>query len=160
MWAVNVHVLWPFCTHTIPFRMLWCHWRFTITFFEKKYIYIYIYIYIFIRNVAKNMKTLWKVVQIVRYTWVLVAKDKSNHPEADSLRGVTQESWSWTTLSGKANDWRNRGHVVLNLFSNLKMGKIQKFLWWTSEARDNHTWANSGKQNWRWPPAPRVSVYV
>ena len=21
--AVNVHVLWPFCTRTIPFRMLW-----------------------------------------------------------------------------------------------------------------------------------------
>ena len=22
--AVNVHVLWPVCTHTIPIRMLWC----------------------------------------------------------------------------------------------------------------------------------------
>ena len=33
--------------------------------------YIYIYIYI-------SMKPLWKVVQIVRYTWVWVAKDKSN----------------------------------------------------------------------------------
>ena len=22
--AVNVHVLWPVCTHTIPCRMLWC----------------------------------------------------------------------------------------------------------------------------------------
>ena len=22
--AVHVHVLWPVCTHTIPFRMLWC----------------------------------------------------------------------------------------------------------------------------------------
>ena len=32
---------------------------------------IYIYIYI-------SMKPLWKVVQIVRYTWVWVAKDKSN----------------------------------------------------------------------------------
>ena len=21
--AVNMHVLWPVCTHTIPFRMLW-----------------------------------------------------------------------------------------------------------------------------------------
>ena len=65
-----------------------------------------------------------------------------------------QDSWNWTALSGKANDWRNRGHVLLNLFSHLKIGKIQKFLWWTSEARDNRTWANFGKQNWRWPPAP------
>ena len=45
------------------------------------------------------MKPLWKArgffhrtsrevsdVQIVRYTWVLVVKDKSNHPVADSLR--------------------------------------------------------------------------
>ena len=29
----------------------------------------------------------------------------------------------------------------------LKMGKIHWFLWWTSESRDNHTWANFGKQN-------------
>ena len=43
---------------------------------------------------SKNMKPLWKVVQIVRYTWVLVANDKLNHPAADSLRSVPQESWS------------------------------------------------------------------
>ena len=49
---------------------------------------------IFIRDVAKNMKPLWKVVQIVRYICVLVAKDKSKHKAADSLRGVPQESWS------------------------------------------------------------------
>ena len=32
-------------------------------------------------------RTSWKVsgVQIVRYTWVLVAQDKANHPVADSL---------------------------------------------------------------------------
>ena len=39
------------------------------------------------------------------------------------LCGVPQESWSSTTISGKANDWRNRGHVVLNLFSDLKKKK-------------------------------------
>ena len=27
-----------------------------------------------------NMKSPWKVAQIVRCAWVLVAKDKSNHP--------------------------------------------------------------------------------
>ena len=41
-------------------------------------------------------RTSWKVfdVRIVRYPWVLVAKDKSNHPVADSLHSVPQESWS------------------------------------------------------------------
>ena len=34
------------------------------------------------------MKPLWKVVHIVRYTWVLVAKDKPNHLTTDSLRIV------------------------------------------------------------------------
>ena len=29
--AVHVPVLWPVCTHTIPFRMLWRPWRFMIT---------------------------------------------------------------------------------------------------------------------------------
>ena len=53
-----------------------------------------IYIYIYIRNVSKNMKPLWNVVQIVRETWVLVVKDKSNHPVADSLRSVPRDSWS------------------------------------------------------------------
>ena len=59
------------------------------------------------RDVAKNMKPLRKVkgffsgtsrkvsdVQIVRCTRVSVVKDKSNHPVADSLRSVPQESWS------------------------------------------------------------------
>ena len=54
---------------------------------------------------CREMKPLWKVrgffdrtswkvsdVQTVRYTWVLVVKDKSNHPGTDSLRRVPQES--------------------------------------------------------------------
>ena len=75
-------------------------------------------------------RTLWKVsdVQIVRYTWVLVVTDKSNHRVADSS-SVPQESWSGTTLSGKANDWRIGEHVLLNQFSHLMTGDIQKFLW-------------------------------
>ena len=43
--------------------------------------------------------------------------------------------WSVPLWKVEANDWRNRERVVLDLFSNLKMGKIQGFLWWTSEAR-------------------------
>ena len=36
-------------------------------------------------------------------------------------RSVPQDNWSSTASSGKANDWRNRARVVLNLFSNLKI---------------------------------------
>ena len=39
-----------------------------------------------------------------------------------------QDNWSFTALLGKANDWRNREHVVLDLFSNLNMGNIQWLL--------------------------------
>ena len=51
------------------------------------------------------MKPFWKVrgffnrtsrkvsdVQIVRYTWILVANDKSNHPVADSLRSALRRA--------------------------------------------------------------------
>ena len=62
----------------------------------------------FIRDLCiKHMEPSWKVegffnrtalkvsdVQIVRYAWVLVAKDISNHPVAGSRRSVPQESWS------------------------------------------------------------------
>ena len=40
--------------------------------------------------------------------------------------------------SGEANDWRNREHVVLDLFSTLKMEKIVWQLWLTSRASDNY----------------------
>ena len=33
-----------------------------------------------------------------------------------------------TALSGNANDWRNREHLVLDFFSNLNMGNIQWLL--------------------------------
>ena len=49
------------------------------------------------------------------------------------------------------------GDMLFSIHShNRTKGKIEKFLWWTSEARDNRTWANFGKQNWRWPLAQRV----
>ena len=38
---------------------------------NKKTNFIYIFVF-FYKNVAKNMKPLWKVVQIVRYNWGLV----------------------------------------------------------------------------------------
>ena len=37
---------------------------------------------------------------------------------ADSLRSVPQDILELTSSSVKANDWRTREHVVLDLFSN------------------------------------------
>ena len=58
--------------------------------------------------------------------------DKSNHLVADSRQSFPPYCWNWTVLSGKANDWRNRRRVVLDLFSNLKMGKIQGVNLWST----------------------------
>ena len=58
-------------------------------------------------------------VQVVRETW-FGAIDKPNHLTAGSLQRFPQDNWSPTASSGKANDWRNREHVVLDQFSNLK----------------------------------------
>ena len=75
--------------------------------------------YVFVGDVCKkNMKPLWNVrgffnrtpwkvsdVQIVRYTWVLVASDTSNHPVAHSLRSVRslEESGTCLCLSSAQN---------------------------------------------------------
>ena len=47
-------------------------------------------------------------------------KDKPNHLTAGSLFSFPQDSQSSTASSGKANDWRDREHVVLDWFSNLQ----------------------------------------
>ena len=59
------------------------------------------------------MKPLWKVVQIVRYNWVLVAKD---------IRTIR-----W--FPPQCPSGEPELNVVLNQISHLKIGKIQKFLW-------------------------------
>ena len=62
---------------------------------------------------------------------------------ADPFCSVPQESWIWTALSSKANDWRNREHVVLDRFSNLKCGRSKSFFGEPLESSDNPTWAFS-----------------
>ena len=62
--------------------------------------------------------------QIVRYTFSMGARDKSNHLTAGSSNVSPEELELKTASQGKANDLRNREHVVLDLFSNLNMGKI------------------------------------
>ena len=55
-------------------------------------------------------------VQIVRCTW-----RKGALLTAGSFQRFPQEDWSSTDSSGEVNDCENREHVVLNLFSNIKM---------------------------------------
>ena len=60
-------------------------------------------------------------------------------------------------FSGKANGWRNRERSVFDLFSNSKWVRSSGYFWWTSEARDNPSWANFGKPkigDKRWPKHP------
>ena len=68
--------------------------------------------------------------------------ERSENESNNLAACVPQESWSWPTLSGTANAWRNREHVVLDLFSNLKF--VTGYFWWTSGSRDNPTWPNIG----------------
>ena len=46
---------------------------------------------------------------------------------AGSLQRLRQDDWSLTASSGKANDWRNRQRVALDLFSNLKWERSTGF---------------------------------
>ena len=64
-----------------------------------------------------------------RWGGCCVCRSLDSNLTADSLRGVHQDKWSSTASSGKANDWRNRGHVVLDLFSNLKCVRSSGFFW-------------------------------
>ena len=66
--------------------------------------------------------------QIVRYTFFQGSEKTSRTISRLVLPMFLQDNWSLTALLGKANDWRNREHVVLDLFSNLNMGNIQWFL--------------------------------
>ena len=53
-----------------------------------------------------------------------VADSNSNfvvvHLTVDSVRFLSQETWSRTASPGKANDWRNREHAVFDLISSEK----------------------------------------
>ena len=68
---------------------------------------------------------------------------------AFSLPRFPHDNWSSTASSGKANDWRTRERVVLDLLSKLEMCKIQGFLSvnLSGHVMDNPMWANFGEQN-------------
>ena len=71
---------------------------------------------------------------------------------------IPEDCWKWTGSSGKANDWRTRERVVLDVFSDLEWVRTKGFFGEPLGSRDNITWANFGKQNWLWPPALRVWI--
>ena len=54
-------------------------------------------------------------------------KTKPNHLTAGSLQRFSPDNWSLTASSSTVNDWRNREHVVLNLFSNWGCVKSKGF---------------------------------
>ena len=80
--------------------------------------YVYMYVYMCVWSVsgemgertvsrAKSGETLVEAsrdtnAQIVRYTFFMGAKDKSNHLTAGSLQRFPQDNWSLTAILGKA----------------------------------------------------------
>ena len=64
------------------------------------------------------------------------AIDKPNHLTAGSLQRFPQDNWSPTASSIKANNWRNRKHVVLDLFSNQWLLPVT--LWGTRQLNVGH----------------------
>ena len=66
--------------------------------------------------------------QIVRYTFFHGSERQIEPSHGWFPPTFPHYNWSLTALLGKANDWKNREHVVLDLFSNLNMGNIQWLL--------------------------------
>ena len=64
---------------------------------------------------------------------------KTNRTIRRLIRSVPQESWSCATLSGTANDWRDREHVVLDPFSNWKCVRSKGFFGEPLGSSDNLT---------------------
>ena len=82
---------------------------------------------------AKSGETLAEVsrdtnAQIVRYTFFHGSERQIEPSHGWFPPTFPQHNWRLPALLGKANDWRNREHVVLDLFSNLNMGNIQWLL--------------------------------
>ena len=68
-----------------------------------------------------------------------VAKDESNHLVSGSFR-------SFPHFQEKANDWRNRARVLLDLFSNFKRARSSAYFRLTSRASDSSAWTILGKE--------------
>ena len=66
--------------------------------------------------------------QIVRYTFFHGSERQIEPSHGWFPPMFPHNNCCLTALSGKANDWRDREHVVLDLFSNLNMDNIQWLL--------------------------------
>ena len=121
------------------------------------YMYMYMDVYMCVECVwkdgertvsrAKSGETLVEAsrdtnAQIVRYTFFSWERKANRTISRLVPSNLSHNNCYLPALSGKANDWKNREHVVLDLFSNLNMGNIQWLLsvslWGPS---DNPTWA-------------------
>ena len=74
-------------------------------------------------------------------------EDRSQEETEWQEQGAPEAAWKLAKSvlkfsPGKANDWRTRERDVLDLFSNLKLGKIQGLL--SVNLWGNPTWANFG----------------
>ena len=73
------------------------------------------YVCLCVSETQRQEKPWWSIdtdVQIVRYTWRRGRKTNRNHLTGGSLQRFPPDNWSLTASSGKANDQRNREHVV------------------------------------------------
>ena len=92
---------------------------------------------------AKCREKLWRMLVSIStgksFVCGEVAKDESNHLVAGSLR-------SFPHFQEKANDWRTRARVLLDLFSNFKRARSSAHFRLTSRASDNSAWTILGKE--------------
>ena len=119
-----VHVLWLVCTHTIPFRMLLCPWRFMMTCVymyknickkRKMWTYTNMYMYMCVFSSRRDptfelqVKPCWSSDIDVRYTWREERRtNRTAHlliPSAVSLRrgGVEQLYQVKRMIGGREN---------------------------------------------------------
>ena len=95
--------------------------------------FVFVYVYVCVCGGGggggqSQEKLLWRLQEILtRKSFVIFFNGSERQIEPSHgwfPPTFPQDNWSLTALLGKANDWRNREHVVLDLFSNLNMGKI------------------------------------
>ena len=161
--AVHVHVLWLVCTHNSISNVVA-----SVTIHDDKKLK-----FTFSRDSSKKHETIVEgqrlfqpnIMESVRRAnrqWYLgFGGEWHIEPSGDwFLRSVPQESWSWTTLSVKRTIG-GIGNMLVSIFSQTeKCVRYKGFFGEPLVSSDNSTWANFGKENWRWHFACSVLCVV
>ena len=108
MIAVHVHVLWPVCAHTIPFRMLWCPQR-----------------------CSQNMKPLWKVIKHfhVRRQRAAFSSGKWSHSVCQLILDTHVWPACWLPVFDNSRSPGRRSHEGLGSFIEIHVGgKFKDFV--------------------------------